>query len=89
MGAMFIIFSARRVCTLVLCIVLILIVHHLRAELSGCSHLLKELTEKVEGQDQELKDVRKEVSLLLSELGQTKDILSVISNELSVFTSQK
>ena len=66
---------------------LILIVHHLRAELSGCSNLLKELTENVKGQDQELKDVRKEVALLLSELGQTKDILSVISNELSVRNS--
>ena len=58
-------------------------VKHLRAELSGCSLLLQELTERVKGQDQELKDVRKEVALLLSELGQTKNILSVISKELS------
>ena len=53
-------------------------VKHIRAELSGCSLLSQGLTERVKGQDQELKDVRKEVALLLSELGQTKNISSVI-----------
>ena len=42
---------------------------------------------KVREQDQELSIVRKEVAVLLSELGQTKHILNGISKELSERTN--
>ena len=56
-------------------VIFIHIVQHLREEVIGCSHLLQELSVKVREQDQELSSVRKEVALLLSEIGQTKHIL--------------
>jgi hypothetical protein len=40
----------------------------------------------VTAQDQELSTVRKDVALLLSELGQTKHILNGISKELTEWT---
>ena len=52
----------------------------------GCSHLLQELAVKVKAQDQELSIIRKDVALLLSELGQTKHVLNGISKELKEWT---
>jgi chromosome segregation ATPase len=55
----------------------------------ACAHLLQELAVKVTAQDQELSTVRKDVALLLSELGQTKHILNGISKELTESLSSK
>ena len=61
-------------------------VQHLRAEVRQCSHLLQELALKVGEQDQQLSSTRKEVALLLSELGQTKSLLLGINKEFTEMT---
>ena len=66
---------------------LCLSVSHLKAEVSGWSNLLQELTVKVREQDQELSTIRKEVAELLSELSQTKYILNGISKALTEGTN--
>ena len=63
------------------------IVQQLKAEVHGYSHLLKELTVKVRDQDQELSIMRKEVARLLSELGETKTLLSGFTKELTELTN--
>ena len=58
-----------------------------KAEVCGCAHLLQELAVKVRDQDQELSTVRKDVALLLSEIGEAKHILNGISKELTERTN--
>ena len=58
-------------------------VQNLQKEVAGCSTLIQELTAKVEEQDKELNAMKKEVKLLLSELGQAKHDLKDIANELN------
>ena len=58
----------------------------LRAEVSGWTNLLQELAQRVKEQEQELRTMRKDVALLLSELGETKTLLLGINKELTEIT---
>lgn len=57
-------------------------VQHLQTEVHGCSSQIQELSAKVREQDEVLSAMRKEVELLLSELGETKHVLKDITEEL-------
>ena len=59
-------------------------IQHLEMEVSGCITQIQELSVKVRQQDEELSMMRREVELLLTELGQTKHVLKDIINELQV-----
>ena len=59
-------------------------IQHLEIEVSGCVTQIQELSVKVRKQDEELTMMRREVELLLTELGNTKHVLKDIIDELQV-----
>ena len=59
-------------------------IQHLEIEVSVCVTQIQELSVKVRKQDEELTMMRREVELLLTELGNTKHVLKDIIDELQV-----
>jgi len=57
-------------------------IQHLEVEISGCSTQIRELSAKVKERDDELSMMRREVKLLLAELGHVKHVLKDIIDEL-------
>lgn len=64
-------------------------VQNLQREVCGCTTLIQELSAKVKEQDEELSVMRKEVRLLLSELGQARHDIKDITKELNIELESK
>ena len=64
-------------------------IQHLEVEISGCSTQIRELSAKVKERDDELSMMRREVKLLLAELGHVKHVLKDIDELQAIQASSQ